>query len=75
MIYTLPLNLIICVIIHIIAFIVTACSGSSLLLEANKENPNYKSMEKSKTIFTISIIILFITFISALSIQTHYYSH
>lgn len=75
MIHTLPLNLIICVIIHIIAFIFTAYSGSSLLLEANKENPNYKSMEKSKTIFTISIIILFITFISALSIQTHHYFH
>lgn len=75
MIHTLPLNLIICVIIHIIAFIFTACSGGSWLSETDKENPNYKSMKKSKIIFTISIIILFITFISALNIQTHHYFH
>lgn len=71
MIHTLPLNLIICVVIHIIAFIFTACSGSSLLLEANKENPNYKSMKKSKIICIISIIIYFITLILALQIQTY----
>lgn len=71
MIHTLPLNLIICVIIHIIAFIFIACSSSSLLLEANKENPNDKSMKKSKIICIISIIIYFITLILALQIQTY----